>query len=89
MCDQCGQVQVVYHSCRNHHCPTCQSMSQARWIEGRMRRLLPTRYFHVVFTAPDDLLNGIILRNRELFFDLLFAAGSQTLLTLGVAAQAG
>ena len=83
ICDQCGQVQVVYHSCRNRHCPTCQSMSQARWIQGRLRRLLPTRYFHVVFTVPDDLLNGIILRNRELFFDLLFAAGSQTLLQLG------
>jgi hypothetical protein len=83
VCDQCGQVQVVYHSCRNRHCPTCQSMSQARWIEGRMRRLLPTSYFHVVFTVPDDLLNGIILRNRELFFGLLFAAGSQTLLELG------
>ena len=83
VCEQCGEAQVVYHSCRNRHCPTCQSMSQARWIEGRMRRLLPTRYFHVVFTVPDDLLNGIILRNRELFFDMLFAAGSQTLLTLG------
>ena len=83
ICDQCGQAQVVYHSCRNRHCPTCQSMSQARWIEGRMRRLLPTSYFHVVFTVPDDLLNGIILRNRAFFFDLLFAAGSQTLLQLG------
>jgi hypothetical protein len=83
VCDQCGEAQVVYHSCRNRHCPTCQSLSQARWIEGRMRRLLPTDYFHVVFTVPDDLLNGIILRNRELFFDLLFAAGSRTLLELG------
>ena len=83
ICDQCGQAQVVYHSCRNRHCPTCQSMSQARWIEGRMRRLLPTSYFHVVFTVPDDLLNGLILRNRAFFFDQLFAAGSQTLLQLG------
>ncbi len=48
-----------------------------------MERLLPTDYFHVVFTVPDDLLNGIILRNRALFFDLLFAAASETLLTLG------
>lgn len=83
VCEQCGEAQVVYHSCRNRHCPTCQSLQQARWIEGRMRRLLPTDYFHVVFTVPDDLLNGIILRNRELFFDLLFAAGSKTLLELG------
>ena len=83
VCEQCGETQVVYNSCRNRHCPTCQSLAQARWIEGRMRRLLPTDYFHVVFTVPDDLLNGIILRNRELFFGLLFAAGSQTLLELG------
>jgi len=83
VCEQCGEAQVVYHSCRNRHCPTCQSLQQARWIEGRLRRLLPTDYFHVVFTVPDDLLNSIILRNREVFFDLLFAAGSQTLLELG------
>jgi hypothetical protein len=48
-----------------------------------MERLLPTDYFHVVFTVPDELLNGIILRNRELFFNLLFAAASETLLALG------
>lgn len=83
VCEQCGETQVVYHSCRNRHCPTCQSLQQARWIEGRMRRLLPTDYFHVVFTVPDDLLNRVILRNRERFFRLLFAAGSQTLLELG------
>jgi hypothetical protein len=48
-----------------------------------MERLLPTDYFHVVFTVPDDLLNGLAMRNRQRFFDILFAAGSQTLLTLG------
>ena len=48
-----------------------------------MARLLNTDYFHVVFTVPDDLLNGLAMRNREVFFDALFAAGSQTLLTLG------
>jgi hypothetical protein len=83
VCDRCGHQEVFYGSCRNRHCPTCQSLSQARWIENRMQRLLPTDYFHVVFTVPDDLLNGLILRNRELFFDLLFKAGSQTLLELG------
>lgn len=83
MCDRCDHAQTVYHSCRNRHCPTCQSLSQARWIERRMERLLPTDYFHVVFTVPDEDLNGIILRNRALFFDLLFAAASETLLALG------
>jgi hypothetical protein len=83
VCDRCGHQEVFYGSCRNRHCPTCQSLSQAKWIEGRMERLLPTDYFHVVFTVPDDLLNGLILRNRELVFRLLFQAGSQTLLQLG------
>lgn len=83
VCDKCGLEQPVFHSCRNRHCPTCQSLSQARWIERRMQRLLPTDYFHVVFTVPDDLLNGLALRNREAFFDMLFAAASQTLLQLG------
>jgi len=83
VCDRCGHQEVFYGSCRNRHCPTCQSLSQNKWIENRMERLLPTGYFHVVFTVPDELLNGIILRNRELFFDLIFKAGSQTLLELG------
>jgi len=83
VCDRCGHQEVFYGSCRNRHCPTCQSLSQNKWIENRMERLLPTGYFHVVFTVPDELLNGIILRNRELFFDLVFKAGSQTLLELG------
>lgn len=83
VCATCGDSQTVFHSCRNRHCPACQSLTQARWIEGRMARLLNTDYFHVVFTVPDDLLNGLAMRNREVFFDALFAAGSQTLLTLG------
>lgn len=83
VCDQCAHREVFYGSCRNRHCPTCQSLTQARWIENRMERLLPTDYFHVVFTVPDNLLNGLILRNREVFFDRLFQAGSQTLLELG------
>jgi hypothetical protein len=58
-------------------------LTQARWIEGRLARLLPTDYFHVVFTVPDELLVGLAMRNREVFFDILFAAGSQTLLALG------
>jgi hypothetical protein len=83
VCAGCGDEKTVFHSCRNRHCPTCQSLSQARWIEGRMARLLPTDYFHVVFTVPDDLLNGIAMKNPQLFFDAMFAAASQTLLTLG------
>ena len=83
VCARCGDEKTVFHSCRNRHCPACQSLTQARWIEGRMLRLLPTDYFHVVFTVPDNLLAGLAMRNREVVFDALFAAGSQTLLALG------
>lgn len=83
VCEKCGDEQVVFLSCRNRHCPQCQALTQARWLESRMARLLPTDYFHVVFTVPDDLLAELAMRNRELFFDALFAAGSQTLMALG------
>jgi hypothetical protein len=83
VCVDCGHEKPVYHSCRNRHCPTCQALPQARWVEGRKARLLPVDYFHVVFTVPDDDVNSLALRNREVFFNALFAAGSQTLLALG------
>jgi hypothetical protein len=83
VCTKCGDEKPVFNSCRNRHCPACQALSQARWMEARLARLLPIDYFHVVFTVPDDLLAGIALRNREVFFDALFAAGAQTLLALG------
>ena len=83
VCAQCGYEKPVFNSCRNRHCPACQALTQARWIERRLVRLLPTDYFHVVFTVPDTLLGGLALHNREVFFDALFAAGSQTLLALG------
>ena len=83
VCSGCGHEKPVFNSCRNRHCPACQALTQARWIAGRMKRLLPTDYFHVVFTVPDDLLNGLAMKNRLLFFEAMFAAASQTLLTLG------
>jgi hypothetical protein len=83
VCADCGHEAAAFNSCRNRHCPACQALSQARWVAGRMERLLPTEYFHVVFTVPDDLVAGLAMRNRELFFDAMFAAGSQTLLALG------
>ena len=50
VCGACGYERPSYNSCRNRHCPKCQSLAQARWIEGRLGRLLPVHYFHVVFT---------------------------------------
>ena len=82
VCLACGQSTPSYNSCRNRHCPKCQSLAQARWIEGRMARVLPTHYFHVVFTLPAELRPLAALHRREVF-DLLFAAASATLLELG------
>jgi hypothetical protein len=81
VCDHCGHTTPVYNSCRNRHCPTCQSLEQHRWLEARRERILPTRYFHVVFTLPQEL-RAIVQHNREALFAMLFGAASQTLLTL-------
>lgn len=82
MCDSCGHSEISYNSCRNRHCPKCQSLSQARWIEQRMARVLPTHSFHAVFTLPSQL-HGLVMANRQALFDLLFACAAETLLELG------
>jgi hypothetical protein len=80
-CDQCGFVKVSYNSCRDRHCPKCQSAQRAAWLETRLERLLPVEYFHVVFTLPEQL-QPLALKNRRLVYDLLFRAASETLLEL-------
>jgi len=82
VCDTCGHSEPSYNSCRNRHCPKCQATAQARWIDQRKERILPTPYFHVVFTLP-ALLRPVAMRNPRVIFDLLFAAASNTLLDLG------
>jgi hypothetical protein len=81
-CDHCGSVRIIYHSCRNRHCPKCQHMPRERWLEKRKDEILPLNYFHVVFTLPHEL-NTIILNNKKVMLNCLFAAASQTLLTFG------
>jgi len=84
-CSQCGYSRYRYHSCRNRHCPKCQSLAKAQWLEDRRRELLPTPYFHNVFTLPHEL-NGLILtsdRNRRALWGLLFQAAAETLLAFG------
>jgi len=49
---RCGTDQIAYNSCRNRHCPTCQSTAAQRWLEARQADLLPVEYYHVVFTLP-------------------------------------
>ncbi len=81
VCTACGHERPSYNSCRNRHCPKCQSLAQARWIDKRLERLLPVHYFHVVFTLPSEL-RAVTMRAREVVFDMLFASASQTLLAL-------
>lgn len=81
-CDHCGHKVPSYNSCCDRHCPKCQALRQARWIEGRKERILPTNYFHLVFTLPAEL-RSLALCNRKMVFDMLFAAASGTLLELG------
>lgn len=81
-CEQCGYERTVYHSCRNRHCPKCQTLTKARWLEARLADLLPVRYFHTVFTVPHSL-NALMLCNKEVMLGVLFTAVSQTLLAFG------
>ena len=82
LCRACGHTAISYNSCRNRHCPKCQSLAQAKWIEERKARILPTNYFHVVFTLP-RALRSLARRAPEAIYDLLFASASATLLELG------
>jgi len=82
LCDNgCGYLRISYHSCRNRHCPKCQGLRQAQWLQNRLERLLPTHYFHIVFTLPHTL-NPLVLQNNECLYNLLFQAASQALLAL-------
>ena len=77
-CDQCDHELNLYNSCRNRHCPKCQALARAQWLSDRMTELLPVPYFHVVFTIP-DFLNPVALRNKAVFYNILFRATNETL----------
>ena len=80
-CIRCGHRTISYNSCRNRHCPKCQTAARERWIAARQRELLPTRYVHVVFTLPRELA-PLALRNKKIVYDLLFRASAETLLEI-------
>jgi hypothetical protein len=80
-CDHCGHVEISYNSCRNRHCPKCQTLRKEKWIEARREDLLPIEYFHVVFTLPSEL-NPLVSMNRKVLYDLLFRSVSETLTEL-------
>ncbi len=77
-CDDCGYVDVHYNSCRNRHCPKCQGLDARQWLDKIQYDLLPIRYFHVVFTIPEEL-NRIALINQKVIFDLLFRTSHETI----------
>ena len=84
-CESCGYQRYVYHSCRNRHCPQCQSTTKAAWVKARQDELLPVPYFHNVFTLPHEL-SALVLyseRNQRALLKLLFDAAAQTLLEFG------
>lgn len=80
-CEECGYIQISYNSCRNRHCPKCQTFLKEKWIDARKEELLPVPYFHVVFTIPEEL-NMIAYQNQEKVYKILFDAVAGTLTEL-------
>lgn len=78
VCENCGHTQISYNSCRNRHCPKCQTLAKERWIDGQKSNLLNVGYFHVVFTVPDEL-NPVISQNQKTMYTLLFQVVAETL----------
>jgi hypothetical protein len=80
-CDRCSYETVAYDSCRNRHCPKCQSSARDRWLLKQAASLLPVPYVHAVFTVPEQLA-PLALRNQRFFYSMLFRATSETLLAI-------
>ena len=80
-CDACGHQRIAYNSCRDRHCPKCQSLARAQWLEERQAELLEVEYFHVVFTLPEPIA-ALAYQNKKLLYDMLFHASAQTLRTI-------
>jgi predicted Zn-ribbon and HTH transcriptional regulator len=80
-CDQCGYERNAFNSCRDRHCPKCQCLARAQWIEERQSELLETGYFHVVFTVPEQIA-AIAYQNKEVVYGILFQATAETLKTI-------
>src|ERR671914_926855 len=77
-CDSCGFERPAYNSCRNRHCPKCQSLAKVKWLDKQKSELLPVGYFHLVFTLPHEL-NGLIRTNKKTLLNILFQSVWQTL----------
>lgn len=77
-CPKCGFNQISYNSCRNRHCPKCQTIKKLKWIDERLKELLPINYFHIVFTIP-NILNYLVLQNKQELYNILFTSVKETL----------
>ena len=77
-CLDCGHERIAYNSCRNRHCPKCQALARARWLERQSQHLLPVEYFHVVFTLP-AALGALVQANARLLYEALLQTAAQTL----------
>lgn len=80
-CESCSTSVPLFHSCRDRHCPVCQSQKQAAWAQNQMESSLPIKYFHIVFTLPDSL-NPLFLGNQQTCYAMLFKAASEAILAL-------
>ena len=80
-CEKCSHTVIAYNSCRNRHCPKCQSAAAREWLAEREAELLPVPYYHVVFTLPARIAD-IAYQNKAVIYDLLFKASSETMLTI-------
>src|SRR6516164_8393117 len=85
-CDHCQHTRIWYNSCANRHCPSCQALARADWIEDRQAELLDTPYFHVVFTLPDAIA-AIAAQNKALVYGILFRTAAATLRTIAADPQ--
>ena len=86
-CDACGHQRITYNSCRDRHCPKCQSLARAQWLEDRQAELLSdVEYFHVVFTVPEPIA-AIAYQNKKTLYDMLFHASAETLRTIAADPQ--
>lgn len=85
-CDACAHQRIAYNSCANRHCPKCQSLNRAAWIDARTEDLLDVEYFHVVFTLPEPLA-ALALQNKAQVYSLLFRATAETLRTIAADSQ--
>jgi len=82
ICSNCGIEHISYNSCRNRHCPKCQTTKQAFWIEDRIKNAYPVKHYHIVFTVP-EVLNEICITNSKWFYNLLFEAVWDVLRSFG------